>query len=466
LASRCAGILEVVNFAKDNTKTIEQILSGDETRPWSSIGIEFIHRSAKDFLLSMKHELLDQDTTSAADRKLQVLQAITLDDLYRDNERHHLHSTNECTAMGMILNTRPILSDMQELIVLKLIQQVYQRRGWSEFYELAARYSFHYLHAHLLESSSEDFKPRLNYLLVCALSDYNERTHTTAEHFLDMGANPNYVAFTTTHYGKLEFPFEDPAGTYLYLPTPLLGLSLKGMLQRVSGNAMGLIMEEMVHLFLTFGVDIERKFLSIEVNPVVRCTEWFRTDKGRPVYDVTCYGGARARVDLLVEINCIDIILTDFMKRRSSTHAPENLGIISRLGLHTEKAHRKVLLCFYEDTVYGVNDEDSDLLNEICDWARSEEDTVDNEEDGGSDNHNSGDDNDGSSSHHGWPSDKKAFEKAYNMLKGNEVYDVRKWLSDRGYLLPEESDLVGLPKASFDEVAEIYQRLNERFGLR
>ena len=86
LASRCAGILEVVNFAEENTQTIEQALSWNKTRPWSSIGIEFIHRSAKDFLLSMKRELLDEDTTSAAERKFRVLQAIVLEDLYRKNE--------------------------------------------------------------------------------------------------------------------------------------------------------------------------------------------------------------------------------------------------------------------------------------------------------------------------------------------------------------------------------------------
>jgi hypothetical protein len=131
LASRCAGILEVVNFAEENTQTIEQALSWNKTRPWSSIRIEFIYKSAKDFLLSMKRKLLDQDTTSAAERKFRVLQAIVLEDLYRKNEElvpnvnNFIFDGND--AMSMMINMDPILSDTAELNILNLMREVYQR---------------------------------------------------------------------------------------------------------------------------------------------------------------------------------------------------------------------------------------------------------------------------------------------------------------------------------------------------
>jgi hypothetical protein len=76
LPSRCAGILEVVDYELENNETIEQVLSRDQLRPWNSIGIEFLHRSAKEFLLSTKKQLLDQDLATPAERKSRVLQAI------------------------------------------------------------------------------------------------------------------------------------------------------------------------------------------------------------------------------------------------------------------------------------------------------------------------------------------------------------------------------------------------------
>jgi hypothetical protein len=465
LASRCAGILEVVNSGTENTQTIEQVLSGDKTRPWSSIRIEFIHRSAKDFLLSMKHELLDQDTTSAAEQKSRVLQAIALEYLYWDNERHHIKSM-DCIAMHMMLNTEPILSDTEKLIVLKLIQEVYQRKGWSGFYELAARYGFYQPHAQLLESSSGDLNTLLNYLLLCALSHNTQRTHTTASYFLDMGADPNYVAFIPTYHPRLT-----TENTPLYLPTPLLGLFLKQEIPRILGEAMGFTRPavELIHLFITFGAEIERKFLSIEFGG--EHGYFSQVGVARPVYDITVYG-KRGRVDFLVEINCVDLILAKLAQSRNVAYG-EMLEIIKQLGLNVARAHHKILLCFCGNIMYGVNDEDSDAMNKIWNWEQSRmphEDEVNSEEDDGdtvgSYESDDSDDHHSSDSDFDRPEDKKRFEKAYALLKGNEVDDIRDWLSDRGYTLPEKKDFVGSPQASIHEMAEIYKRLNERFGLR
>jgi hypothetical protein len=469
LATRCAGMLEVVNSGTENTQTIEQVLSGDKKRPWGSITIEFIHRSAKDFLLSMKHELLYQDTTSAAERKLQVLQAIALDDLYWDNERRYLHGMDECTAMDMILNTEPILSDTEELIVLKLIQEVYQRKGWPEFYELAARYGFYQPHAQLLESSSGDLNALLDYLLLCTLSYNTKRTYTTASYFLDMGADPNYVAFIPTY--RAGPATED---SLLYLPTPLLSLFLKQEIPQILGEAMCFTgpVVELIHLFITFGAEIERKFLSMEFGGEPGYL--FRPGVARPVYDIAVFG-KRGRVDFLFEINCVDLILAKLAQSRSVAYE-EKLEIIKHLGLDVARAHHKILLYFRGDIVYGVNNEESDAMNEIWGWPLSRmphDGNVNSGEDGGdgmgSDESDNSDNSDGSNS-----SDtecvrsktKNRFEKSYELLKGNEVHDIREWLSGRGYTLPEEKGFVWSSQASIHEMAEVYKRLNERFGLR
>jgi hypothetical protein len=475
LASRCAGILEVVNFAEENTQTIEQALSGNETRPWSSIGIEFIHKSAKDFLLSMKRELLDQDTTSAAERKFRVLQAIVLEDLYEKNEGLVPH-VNDFTidrndAMSMMINMDPILSDTAELNILNLIQEVYQWNRWPEFYELAARYGFYQPHADLLESSSGDFSALLNYVLLCALLDYAERTYTTASYFLDMGADPNYVAFTPVHCWVMppqqsrKHALRKYGHTFLYLPTPLLSLVLKQKIHRILDGTMDFIrpVVEMIHLFITFGGDIERKFLSTELGGGTRLIT--QTAVTRPVYDIIGFG-KEGRVDFLVEINCVDLILAKLAQSRNVAYG-EKLEIIKQLRVNVGRAHHKILLCFYGEIIYGVNDEDSDAMNEIWSWAQSrmpQEDEANSVEDGGDDN---GDNDD----HHcsgeiNYLEDKKRFEKAYELLKGNEVHDIREWLSRRGYTLPEEKDFVASFQASIHEMAEVYKRLNERFGLK
>jgi hypothetical protein len=104
----------------------------------------------------MKQELLGRDLTSAAERKSRVLQAIALEDLYWVNEPLSLRGMATWIAMDTMVNTEPILPDKEETKVVDMIQEIYQRNGWSEFYELAARYGFYYPHAQILETSSGD----------------------------------------------------------------------------------------------------------------------------------------------------------------------------------------------------------------------------------------------------------------------------------------------------------------------
>lgn len=43
--------------------------------------------------------------------------------------------------------------------------------------------------------------------------------------------------------------------------------------------------------------------------------------------------------------------------------------------------------------------------------------------------------------------------------------DAKKWLANRGYVLPEGSDMVSISdKALIHEMAEVYHRLSRRFG--
>jgi hypothetical protein len=456
LTSRYAGLLEVVSYESD--KNIEYVLFRDSARPWCVTGIQYIHRSTKDFLLSMKHKLLDQDITTATERKSRVLQAITLEDLYWDDEVPR--RMDQCTAMDMMLNTEPILSDTEELNVLKLIQEVYERNCWPEFYEVACRYGCYQPSAQLLKSSSGHFSALLNYLLLCALSGY-----ITASYFLDMGADPNYIAFIPArHYGALE--------THLYLPTPLFSLVMEQQIPRVLGETIRFTpsVVEMVRLFIAFGADIERKFLSIELGGESRYI--FQTSVTRPVYNMACFDGKGERVQFLVEINCIDLILTELVQDGTLAYA-EKLDFIKQLGLNVARAHHKVLLCFRGYVVFGVNDEDSDAMNEIWDWALlriPQEDKVDAAEDGrdtiGSDDSGNTYSSDTDHEYDNGYAYEGRFGKAYELLKGNKVHDIREWLSGRGYMLPEEKDFLGSSQASIHEMAEMYRRLNQNFALR
>jgi hypothetical protein len=53
------------------------------------------------------------------------------------------------------------------------------------------------------------------------------------------------------------------------------------------------------------------------------------------------------------------------------------------------------------------------------------------------------------------------------VLKGKEVDDVKKWLTDRGHVFPEDSDLAAISdQASVHEMAEIYERISKTVNKR
>jgi hypothetical protein len=430
LTTRCAGILEVVSRF-EGQQDIEYILSRDTIRPWNPIGIGFLHRSAKDFLLSMKEKLLDQDLTSAAERKFQALQAIVLDDCYPPKE----HLPDENAAMDIMINAEPTLSNDQELEILKLIQKVYEQNGWREFYEVAARYGLHEPLLHLLESTSGDTTPLRDYLLLCSISNCTDRTNTTVSQLLGKGDFSNKCVGLVMH---VMVPMQKSSS--LFLPMPLLGYFFDVVHPRVYRHDK--IIEELVNLFLTVGADLEQKFLCPMFGLSNGAGEQI-THATRPWYSAYSLGSHGC--DLLVEINCIQLILYQFVTSPPYAHA-EKLAMISRLGFDTARAHHKVLLYFYEDTVYGAEDEDSDTLNRILDWPPPSwihiEDGKNTEE-----------------------QKQMRFEKVREVLKGKEVDDVKKWLADRGHVLPGDSDMAAISdQATIHEMAGIYHRLSKQFG--
>jgi hypothetical protein len=153
-------------------------------------------------------------------------------------------------------------------------------------------------------------------------------------------------------------------------------------------------------------------------------------------------------LNVLLEINCVELILSKLVDSHYLTPT-ERLAMISRLGLDIERAHHKVLLYFYANTVYGAEDEDSDTLNQILDWPPPSR--IHDEADGGDMEEER--------------KDKKKqaqFKKVREVLKGKEVDDLKKWLTDRGHMLPEDSDVAAISdQASVHEMAEIYERISK-----
>ncbi|KAN0107891.1 hypothetical protein V8E51_007633 [Hyaloscypha variabilis] len=433
LTSRCAGILEVVSHLKGQAD-IEYILSRDCIRPWDPIGIEFLHRSAKDFLLSMKHKLLDQDPISAAERQFQLLQAIILEDYFPLEDRHRPENN---AVMDIMVNSKLTLSNDQEVGLLKLIQEVYERNSWCEFYEVAARYGLHQPLVHLLESSPGDITPLRNYLLLCSITDYTVRTNTTVSLLLGK------CGFSNNRVALIPMLMEDD--NFFSPSVPLLGYFFTVVYPGVRQWQDKKSIEKMIALLLEAGVDLEEKFLYPTFGLSSSATHE-KKHTVRPCYED--YSLNSENFDLLLEINCIELILIQFVGDDDFTPA-EKLGMISRLGLDIERAHSKVLLYFHEDTVYGAEDEDSHTLNQILDWPPwriHQEDTKDEEEK--------------------WQIKKQEkFEKVREVLKGKEVDDVKKWLTDRGHVLPEDSDVAAISdQASVFEMARIYERISKTVG--
>ena len=421
IASRCAGILELFSTSEQEEGKVEEILAMNNTRPWKNLEFGFIHRSAKEFLLSKKSELLDQDPLSDTDRKIRVIQAVVLEDIYR---REVPQNRRNCKmAMRIMANTETQLSDTQELDILNLMDDIYQRNGWAEFYEDATMSGFHQPFVSLLDSASGNFQSLRNYLLVCALSGFRytkQRNKAAISRLLEMGAD--CTDFT------ILVPSLNTDNGVLYFPVPLLGYFSH------FGNFYGLHesdvphFEEIVRLCIQFGANIETKFLQFDTKLSDKVNYKSEFDcTSRPIYEYIY--SSRTGFGLIVEVNLVDLILGSYGRS----------DLAGRLRIDAGSAQCEVLLCFYKDTFYGVDDEVLNLLDTLRQIVRQKGIY-------GKDY-------------------QKHVKKIVKISKGKEVKDPKKWLTDRGYLVADVGDMEGVsPQATIHEMAAIYQQLHEKFG--
>jgi hypothetical protein len=425
IASRCAGILELFSTSEHEEGKVEEILAMNTTRPWKNLQFGFIHRSAKEFLLSKKSELLDQDPLSDTDRKIRVIQAVVLEDIYQREEPKY--GRNCMTAMRIMANREPQLSDTQELDILNLMDDIYQRNGWAEFYEDATKYGFQQPFVSLLDSASGNLQSLRNYLLVCALSGFRhtkQRNKAAISRLLQMGAD-------CTDFTVL-IPYLKTANGVLYFPVPLLGLFSHFQLQfhrhpNSHPKSDFPHFEEIVHLCIQFGANIEAKFLYLDTS---LSNFTYASDSGfavRPIYENTYF--SPTGFGLIVEVNFVDLILGSYGWS----------DLAGRLRIDAGSAQCEVLLCFYEHTFYSVDGEVLNLLDILRQVVRQK-----------------------------GPHDKDSQEhvkKIVKISKGKEVKDPKKWLTDRGYLVADVGDMEGVsPQATIHEMAAIYQHRNEKFG--
>jgi hypothetical protein len=419
IASRCAGILELFSLSEQEEGKVEEMLAMNTTRPWESLQFGFIHRSAKEFLLSKKFELLDQDPLSDTDRKIRVIQAVVLEDIYR---REVPRDRRTCeTAMRVMANTKPQLSDTQELDILNLMDDIYQQNGWAEFYENATKYGFQQPFVSLLDSASGNFQSLRNYLLVCALSGflYTKQNKAAISRLLEMGAD-------CTDFAVLIPSLKTDSGV-LYFPVPLLGYF--SLLALPMSNPFSDVphFEEIVHLCIQFGANIEAKFLYFDATLSGSHSIGNNISAGRPIYEYIYR--STLGFGLIVEVNFVNLI--------SDSHWSS--GFARRLRIDAGSAQCEVLLCFYKDTFYSVDDEVLNLLDILRQVVRQK-----------------------------GPHDKdyqKHVKKIVKTSKGKEVKDPKKWLTNRGYLVADVGDMEGVsPQATIHEMAAIYQQLNEKFG--
>lgn len=501
LTSRCAGILEVVSDLQG--VDIARALAQNVSRPWASIGVEFLHRSAKEFLLSSRNELLAQDPTTAVERRFRVLQAIILDDCFPRGRKPEVGNA----VFKIMSEAKPPLSDKQEIELLNLTQEIYQQNGWYEFYEVATRYGLYKPLENLFENTAGDLGPLRSYLLLCAVNGYTGRTNATVSFLLDQGAysensfsltqmsiNGGKIEGASTESGSMESGSMESASTEspstregdhgrIYFLQPLLGNFFNRLLYYNVPHDILPLLEGMFQSFIKAGLDLDERFLTFDF---ALSTSFFPLDasKCRPQYSYL--GLDPSGCDLLVERTAADLLYRLYLSQRHLNHV-EISAIASRLGLDISRAHQKILLFSHADAVYGLSDKDSDHLSEILGWrypilseaGRDTRAAEDFREDERSEERSdkmsvrtsstvdSLRDHDQELDQELDQEGKEREEKILELLKGKEVYDVKKWLVDRGYILVDEQDLEGISDgATVHEMAAIYQRLGQKYLSR
>jgi hypothetical protein len=349
--------------------------------------------------------------------------------------------------MAMV-NTEPLLSQDQELALLRLAREIYSRNNWPGFYENAACYGLQQCHSLLVHAAPGDSNALRNNLLLCCIMEFTMRTHNMASYLLNQGADPDWL-------GLIPVVIK---GQLVHFPTPLLGclssIKTRDCLARFSRQGKR-VFKDVIQIFLAFGADPLRKFLSYESCSQSGCVERPRksprsrialdTRMARPIR--WCFHVGYHSYNLITERNCVDVMLEAYANgdniprdsRDRGTLSEIIVELASKFGLYIEKAHRKVLLYFGQDAVYRADDEDSEAINKILGWP-------------------------GTLLGNRTPRELEELDEQHiqirELLKGKEVTDVVQWLTDRGHMVQQS----GIPeKASVHEVAEIYQKLNKKF---
>lgn len=445
LISRCAGLLETVTFSDEEEKDIEKILSRQTPRPWGGLYVALIHRSAEEFLLNHGGMNLDPDETTPSERKFRISKAIALEDLYPDAK----HEEGYNDALIYASNESIDLSDEQRSEIFNLTKNIYQRNRWPSIYEGAASTAFDNSLEPLRKGNSQNQKALQNYLLLCVnpgLFDIQSRmTVNWTTRLMELRSDSRRVINLTTRLIEMGadlnaiFPIwiaTEKDAPLIGLPTPKLKQYLESLGPTQDLNRWEVAeMEKSLGFYLCFTASsgVEYKFLDYE-HITMRGVMGNRVFVPRRVHRRIPY----PRNTVLVEASIVHSIQSLIEGR---TNDPvERLAMMSRLGLDARKAHDRILLYWHGKTVYAVSDEQSQSLRNIGD------------------------------SYSGVPASEALDQACGNLvqtMKGQEVGDVHQWLVARGYPVIEEKEVEGISKtASLDEMAEIYWRLNEKFGVK
>lgn len=420
LASLCAGLLETSCWLESG-KDVSEIPSSDKRRPWETLEIVLVHKSARDFLLSKENRIPDLVETTRVERMVRALQAIALEDMYPREE--HITGTN--WAFCFLKNSPIEIPDEQVSGIFQLTKDIYHRNGWPDIYEVSASYGLDQCFEALSLGRFANTRALQNYLFICLNPAYRRIKTLLAPH-LEMGADPNTVEIRWAN---------TVAGRYIGWPTPVLWKKLNSFRRATREE-----IEKAISLFLKCGGDLNRIFLMYELvsrESTITCPK--KIPKTRPMEQ---YDGIPDGSGALFETNSTRLIW-DFLREWSDNEA-ERSAIASTLGLEKTKGHYKTLLYFHAGIAYAPNENESQALKNIrLGLPVSGKD------------HGSRDTKD------------LALANLLEEWKGKEVDDVHQWLSERGYavLLPEDDDIAGISwSTSFQEMAEIYWRLNEKYA--
>jgi hypothetical protein len=428
LISRCGGLLETVSDEPE--KDINEILSSCKPRFWETLKVVFIHRSAKEFLQDQTNSILKADETTPTERSFWMLQALALQDIYPPAT---VHKIGENEAFYVLYDGILQLPEEQHAKIFNLAKDIYLRNSWPDIYEAAAYYGFDQCLDALQEEKYDNPGAVRNYLLICIQALRTERSNAMAMRVLELGADPNTVQLRWTDAAR--------GGLLMGCPTPVLGDNLLSALDR-DGSLDYEATEMYVSSHIRFGANIESKFLAFE--NLFGHFAYMKSRLFQTVRPGIIKYGMNESYNVLKEINIAALIRR--MCVRHVGNQAEGLAMASRLGLPSTS---KVLLYWHGNTAFAVNDEDSGTLGKIV----AEHAQISKEQ-----NMEAADE-----------AIKTALDNLQWTLKGKEVHDVHKWLSERGYVVFKEDDdeVKGISdETSFNDMADIYWKLNEKYGVK